>query len=787
MIGAHPDDERTEVLAYFARGRHMRAAYLSITRGEGGQNLLGPEQSAALGLIRTQELLDARRIDGAEQFFTRAIDFGFSKTADETMRKWGHDAVLSDVVWVIRRFRPDIVMLCFTGTPADGHGHHQASALLGKEAFEAAGDPSRFPQQLRYVQPWKPAKLVGSGGFGGRGGAVNPVAPPVQIDSGGYNPILGYSYPQLATISRSQHRSQGLGAMGVGGGMGGGGGRGGAAPATAQPASADLFDGIEHSWKRVPGGAAIDAILSQAARDFDWFHPEKTIPLLAKARPLIAAVSDPIGKIKLADLDETIARCAAIWADAQARRGDVTPGSRVAVGVTVAARLPVAVRVQSVRAEGPWNGPVWTPPDSATGQRIPDYDLEIPSNQPYSQPYWLVKPPSAGAYAVADQRLVGDPETPAEQLRISLTVAGTGIEIVRPIVYRYNDRLEGEKVRPLTVVPPVAVDLPLSPDLSTQPMIFPSSAPRKLQVTVKANVANAEGILRLELPPGWNATPKSQPFHLEALDDRQELAFEIAPLASEADGTLRAIATVGGREIAVGMASISYPHIPQQTLFPASEVKLVRSDIRVTAHRIGYIMGAGDDVPDALRQLGLDVTMLGEDDLRKGDLSRFDAIVAGVRAYNVRSDLRASQARLLEYVSNGGTYVVQNVRENVPNIGPYPFTISTGNSARVTVEEAPVAFTHPESPLLLTPNKITPKDFDGWVQERGTYFLTQWDPRYETVLSTADPGEKPLEGGEIWTRYGKGVYIYTAYVWFRELPAGVPGAYRLFANMLSAK
>jgi hypothetical protein len=300
-------------------------------------------------------------------------------------------------------------------------------------------------------------------------------------------------------------------------------------------------------------------------------------------------------------------------------------------------------------------------------------------------------------------------------------------------------------------------------------------------------VANAAGDLRLDGPAGWKAEPRSQPFHLAAIDDRQELTFQVTPPAAEATGTLHAVATVAGQRIAAGMAYILYAHIPQQNVFPSSDVKLVRSDVNVTARRVGYIMGAGDEEPDALRQLGLEVTLLGEEDLRAGDLSKFDAIVAGVRAYNVRPDLRAYQSRLLDYVGNGGAYVVQNVRENVPNIGPYPFTISTGNSARVTVEEAPVTFTHPDSPLLQQPNKIGPRDFEGWVQERGTYFLTQWDPRYQTVLSTNDPGEKPLEGGEVWTRYGKGVFIYTAYVWFRELPAGVPGAYRLFANLLSAK
>ena len=794
-IAAHPDDERSELLAYFSQGRHMRAAYLSVTRGEGGQNVLGPEQGAALGLIRTQELLDARRIDGAEQFFTRAIDFGFSKTADETIAKWGHDAVLSDIVWVIRRYRPDVIILGFSGTPSDGHGHHQASALLGKEAGEAAGDPARFPEQLRYVQPWKAAKLVRAGGFfGGRGApaapqaSVPPIAPIAEIDTSGYNSLLGYSYAQLATISRSQHRSQGLGAMGVGGGMGGGGREPAPGPEASSTPAPDIFDGIEHSWKRFPGGAAIDAVLSQAIREFDWQHPDRTIPLLAKARPLIAAISDPLAKIKLADIDETIARCAGIWADAQAREGNVTPGSHVAVAMTVIAREPVPASVQSIVAENVWPGKPWTPSDAAASQRIPDYDLEVPASEAYSQPYWLVKPPQAGAYTVDNQLLIGLPESPVERMRIRLTVAGTPIELLRPVLYRYNDRLEGEKVRPLTVVPPVAVNLPLSPDdIANQVLLFPAAAARSLRVTVKAQVANAEGSLRLDVPAGWKAEPRSQPFRLAAVDDRQELAFQATPPAGEGTAALHAIATVAGKEVAAGMASISYAHIPQQILFPPSDVKLVRSDIQVTARRVGYIMGAGDEEPDALRQLGLQVALLDEEDLRTGDLSKFDAIVAGVRAYNVRPDLRAYQSRLLDYVNNGGTYVVQNVRENVPNIGPYPFTISTGNTARVTVEDSPVVFTHPDSPLLQKPNKIGPRDFEGWVQERGTYFLTQWDPRYETVLSTNDPGEKPLEGGEIWTRYGKGVFIYTAYVWFRELPAGVPGVYRLFANLLSAK
>jgi len=787
MIAAHPDDERTNVLVYFARGRHMRTAYLSLTRGEGGQNLIGSEQGAALGLIRTQELLMARRIDGAEQFFSRAIDFGFTKTETETMEKWGREDTLSDVVWVIRRYRPDVIMLGFSGTPADGHGQHQESAILGKEAYEAAGDATRFPEQLKYVQPWHASKLVSAGGFGrggaGRGGPpppppVPPVAPVASVDTSGYSTFLGYSFDQLATISRSQHRSQGMANTGAAFG-----GRGGGPPAPEPaPPSPDLFVGIDHSWNRLPGGARVGTILDRAVREFDPEHPEKTLPLLAEARPLMAAISDPLAKIKLVELDELVADCAGLWAEAQAREAEVTQGSKVAVVMNIYPRLKVDVKVESAQPEGLWDGPVLKTFKPRPGGGVTaNVDLEIPATQPYSQPYWLQKPPVGEHYTVSDPLLTGLPMGPVEQMRFRLTVAGIPVEITRPIENRSIDRAESERDRTVTVVPPVSVNT------RTGVAMFPSAAARKVGLSVRANVPKVEGVLRLDLPAGWKAQPASQPFRMEAADEERELSFEVTPPAREGTGELRAIAVVGGREIEVGMQTINYPHIPVEVLFPPSDVKLVRSDIQVTAKHVGYIMGAGDEVPEALRQLGIEVTQLNEDELAKGNLGRFDAIVAGVRAYNVRADLRANQARLMDYVKNGGTYVVQYMSAGAANIGPYPITIPAGNAYRVTVEEAPVAFTHPDSRLLEYPNHITARDFEGWVQERGLLFSTEWDPHYETVLKAGDPGEKPLEGGELWTHYGKGVYIFSAWVWFRELPAGVPGAYRLFANMLSAK
>jgi hypothetical protein len=757
-------------------------------------------------MIRTQELLAARRIDGAEQFFSRAIDFGFTKTAEETMQKWGHDATLSDVVWVIRRYRPDVIILGFSGTPADGHGQHQASAILGKEAWEAAGDPAKFPEQLKYAQPWHAAKLVSAGGFG-RGGPQTPgqpapkppVAPTAAIDTSGFSPYLGYTYDQLAAISRSQHRSQGFGNTGngpppgaqpananatpaAGGGRGGrGGGRGNRAAAPTET-PVDLFADIDHSWNRLPNGAPVGQLLDSAIREFDPAHPDRTIPTLVKARPLIAAINDPLARIKLTEIDELIAKCAALQAEATAAQAEAVPGSKVHVTVNIYPRLPVDVKVESVQPEGVWDAPALTKFEARpTGGVTLATDLEIPASQPYSQPYWLTKPPVGERYTVDNQMLAGLPESPVEQMRMRLTIAGTPVEILRRIEHHSTDRAEAERIRPITVIPPVAVNL------TSSVRVFPDRAAHQVVTIAHANTANAEGEIHLDAPAGWKVSPKSLPFKMETAGEERELKFDVTPPAADATATLRAVATAGGREIALGMDTISYPHIPIEVLFPRSDVKLVRADIHVSVHKVGYIMGAGDEVPEALRQLGLEVTMLDTDALVKGDLSKFDAIVAGVRAYNVRADLRANQPRLMDYVQKGGTYVVQYMSAGAQNIGPYKITIPGGNGYRVTVEEAPVKFTHPDSRLLQFPNHISEKDFEGWVQERGLLFPTEWDPKYETVFASNDPGEKPLEGGELWTHYGKGVYIFSSYVWFRELPAGVPGAYRLFANMLSAK
>ena len=784
MIAAHPDDESTAVLAYFARGRQMRAGYLSLTRGEGGQNLIGSEQGDQLGIVRTQELLAARRIDGAEQFFTRAVDFGFSKSAPESIEKWGREKVLSDIVWVIRRFRPDVVILRFTGTLRDGHGHHQASALLGKEAYEAAGDPARFPEQLKFVEPWRPTRLMHNVLAFNRemeqAAAADTTQNRVEVLTGDFNPLLGYSYEEIAGMSRSQHRSQGMGSPERRGAN-----RNFFTTIEGAPAVKDLFDGVDTSWNRLPGGAAVGAILTQAIQSYDPAHPEKSVPLLVKARPLVAAIPNPAAKRKLQELDESVALCLGLWVDVQARTPYAAAGEGVPITATLLNRSHAAVTVTAAALEGIWNQPVPLSPTPLpyNANQTVEVRPTVPAAQPPTQPYWLATPRQGDLYAVENQELIGLADTPPlARMRLQFSVDGAPFELVRSVQNRYVDRVEGERVRPFAVVPAVALNLP------DEVVVFPGPAPKRVHVSVEANVAKTAGEVKLQLDSGWKAEPRSLAFEIAAVGEQRELTFEVTPPAGETVGHLRAIASVGGREIASGMQAIAYPHIPLQTQFPPSDGKLVRSDIRVTARKIGYVMGAGDEMPDALRQLGLEVTLLGKSDLEQRNLSEFDTIVAGVRAYNVRTDLRANHSRLLDYVRNGGAYVVQyQVGDNALNVGPYPMTIPPGSGFRVDVEEAPVTLPHPDSPLLQTPNRITMRDFDGWVQERGLYFASKWDPRYETVMESRDPDEPGLAGGELWTRYGKGVYIFTSWSWFRQLPAGVPGAYRLFANLLSAK
>jgi LmbE family N-acetylglucosaminyl deacetylase len=786
MIAAHPDDENTALLAWCAQGRKLRTGYLSLTRGEGGQNLIGNEQSELLGVIRTQELLAARRVDGAEQFFTRAVDFGFSKTAEETLAKWGREQVLADVVWVIRNFRPDVIILRFSGTPRDGHGHHQASAILGREAFRLAGDPRAFPDQLRHVQPWQPRRVFwNTFSFTRQQEAEAEKMPQrLRIDTGEYNPLLGLSYGELAGLSRSQHRSQGMGSPE----------RRGTSPNylvlyEGDPATSDFLEGVDTTWNRIPGGAAVAAHLDAALAAFDAAAPERVIPHLIEARRAAAALAHPDARRKVEEIDETIAAAAGLWLDVSASPATATPGGSVSLVMTALNRSSLPARLAGVTLEGISGAPAFDAAELECNRpHTARATLRIPGDQPLTQPLQLRHPQKGNLYDIQNLAEIGPAEAPPVLTALfRIAIAGGEILIRRPVEHRFVDRVRGELTRPFRIAPPVSLHL------AATPLLFASPAARPVSLEIRAVEGAVSGSARLEAPQGWRVEPAEQPFELAEAGQRTTLTFHVTPPAGAARGVLRATARTNGREWRDGVVPIEYEHIPPQAVLRPAETLLLREDIRVSSRRVGYVMGAGDRIPDALRELGCEVELLDERSLIAGDLSVYDAIVAGIRAFNVRPDLRAAHARLREYVERGGALIVQyNTLEGfgaeasdsiLRNVGPFPIRIGR---SRTTVEEAPVRILAPDHPLLQKPNRITPADFEGWTQERALYFPAEWDSRYEALLETADPGEPPQRGGLLYARLGKGVYIYTTYAWWRQLPAGVTGAWRIFANLVSA-
>jgi LmbE family N-acetylglucosaminyl deacetylase len=788
-VAAHPDDENTALIAYLGNERLYRTGYLSMTRGDGGQNLLGDEKGELLGVIRTQELLAARRTDGSEQFFTRALDFGFSKGPDETLKIWNHDLILADVVWNIRRFQPDVIITRFPTTGEGGHGHHTASAILAGEAFTAAADPSKFPEQLKYVGVWQPKRL-----FFNRFGfqPVKPddpsVANALRVDLGAFNPLLGRSYTEIAAESRSMHKSQGFGAAE----------RRGTFfnyfdQLAGDKAASDIFDGIDTSWSRYAGGDAIGKVLQQASDSFDPKSPAKTIPLLLQAYDLLdrlraggAWASTPWADVKQRDLLNAIRACAGISIDVAAGDSSVTAGSSIPVSVTVVNRsdYPFNLSMVASRYADPSKGV-----NAPLANNVPiktDLSIKVPADFAVSQPYWLQKPPNKGSYVVDDQRLIGIPENPpAIPILVTLTDNAMHTIIFEvPAVYRWTDAVQGERTRSVDVVPAATANL------GAPVYVFPDTQAKPVTVLLRNVNATGPVTVRLRVPDGWTSNPASTSVTFAKKGEEARATFQIKPPVGESNASVRAeVETADGKKIDVGITNIDYPHIPAQRVFSDASAKLVRADIKKRGTRVGYIMGAGDEVPTALRQVGYDVTLLTDDDLDRGDFTKYDAIVTGVRAYNARPRMRLAHPKLMEYVKNGGTLVVQYNSTNPQPLlvdvpGPYPFKVTT---ERITVEEAPVRFVHPDSPLLNVPNKITAADFSGWVQERGLNFVKDWDPQYQTVLASNDPGEPEKEGGELYAHYGKGTFVYTSYAWFRQLPAGVPGAYKMFVNLVSAK
>ncbi len=776
-VAAHPDDENTAVLAYYANHRYFRTGYLALTRGDGGQNLIGSEQGEYLGVIRTQELLAARRIDGAEQFFSRAIDFGYTKSPQETFNFWDRQKVLSDVVWVIRNFKPDVIITRFPSTGEGGHGQHTASAILAQEAFSKAGDSTQFPEQLKYVNSWQPKRIYWNAWLPILQERKADLSKLGRIDVGDYDPLLGKSYTELAAEGRSMHKSQGFGVSGQ------------RAEninyfdlTKGEPAGQDLFEGIDVSWNRIKGGEQIGPMIEDIHKTFNPEDPSASIPKLLivykeiKKRPSSVWVDR-----KLEEVTHIIRWCAGLWMEAITDDHSASPGSAVKLTAAMVNRSSFPLKLERIHLPFGTKDTLGSV-ELKKGKLVRSAAaINIPDDAPLSQPYWLNKQPGRGMFDVDDQNLIGMPENkPALSAEFVIKINGETITFTVPALYRWTDPVKGELYRPFSVIPTVAINL------DEKVYLFPNKNPKTITLTLKSGINNAAGELRLKLPDGWRSSPEKSVFNLANKYDESKITFSIEPPASASEGFFTVEALVNGRTYSRSLQTISYDHIPTQVLFPETKAKLVRLDITSRAQNIGYIMGSGDLIPEYLTQAGLRVTLLSDDDLEKGEFGQYDAIIAGIRAYNTRNRLKFAQEKLLKYIENGGTLIVQyNTARGLvtDNIGPYPFKIS---SDRVTEEDAAVKVTTPGHTLVRFPNTISESDFAGWVQERGLYFANTWDPKYETVFASHDNGEQDMMGGTLFGRYGKGVFIYTGYSWFRQLPAGIPGAYRLFLNMISS-
>lgn len=775
-IAAHPDDENTALLAAFTQGRLYRTGYLSLTRGEGGQNLLGPEQGVSLGLIRTQELLAARRIDGAEQYFTRAVDFGFSKSTGETLRFWGKEKILSDIVWVIRSFRPDVIITRFTPT-LGGHGNHTASAFLTEEAFHAAADSTRFPEQLRYVSTWQAKRIVWNV-FRFGNDTTRKTLPLPSIDLGAYAPLLGKSFTEIAGESRSMHKSQGFGAAQNRGEF-----LNYFQHIAGDSARKDLFDGVNTTWLRLKDTDSLQKIFDEAYSNFDDERPAQSIPLLFKALQRMESLTqDPWIIHKKEELIRTILACAGVWVEATTTDISGVPGSEVKFTTTVVNRSPYPFILDRIIL--PLNGSDTTLRKKLESNQLlrTNFTLCLPESLEYTQPYWLREDPQTGSYNVSNQLFIGQAEnTPLINITVVLASPDGKLTMSVPLRQRIVDPVDGESFNPFEIVPPVTVNV-------EEPVIlFPDQSVRQIRIMLKSGTENAKGFVRLKLPDLWTAVPAKSEFNLMNKNDEQSISFSIKPLPGAKSGAWTAEAEIGKKIVDCGMQVIKYKHIPPQIFFPRAEGKLLRIDLKHSGRSVGYIMGAGDEVPSALRQMGYVPAMLSDEDLAEGNLDTYNVIVAGVRAYNTRPQLRINQQRMMEYVKRGGTYIVQYMtpqKGETDNIGPYPMNISRD---RVAEEDAPVTFLNRNNPLLTTPNRITADDFKDWIQERGLSFADRWDGRYDSVLSCHDTNEPERAGGLLMTKYGKGYFVYCGYAFFRQLPAGVEGAYRLFANMLSLR
>ena len=780
-IAAHPDDGNTRLISYFANDVKARTAYLSITRGDGGQNLVGPEISELLGVIRTQELLAARRIDGGEQFFTRANDFGYSKHPDETLEIWNKEEVLKDVVAVIRKFKPDVIVNRFNHrTPGTTHGHHTSSAVLSLEAYKLASDKN-YKTYLENDEVWNSTRLLFNTSWWFYGSEENfekaDKTNMLTLDIGTYYTNKGLSNSEIASLSRSRHQSQGFGSTGT---------RGSQIEYLEFlegefPENKKVFDGIDTSWNRVNGGAEIGKILTNVETAFNFRDPSASIDELLKAYKLIQKLDNEHWKsIKSVEIKNIVAACSGLYLEAVANNSSTTQGSKNTLEIEAINRSNYPMSLEFVGIEPlNLNEVKKISLENNIAHKF-SMDIEIPLDINQTFPYWLNEKGSLGMYKVVDTNLIGLPETPrAIYANFKVDFRGVIVNFKKEVVYKYNDPVNGEVYQPFEILPEV------SASFGEKVYIFAGEETQKITVKVKSVKEKLEGNLTLRIPENWSISPANFTFKLEKKGEERSFEFEVIPPANQSEGLISPIVTIGDKTYTNELVEIDYGYIPFQSIIKPSEAKVVRLNIEKKGQVIGYIQGAGDAVPTSLRQIGYTVVELNEDDITPEKLKNFDAVILGIRAYNTNERTQFYQKYLHSYVENGGTLIAQyNTRHRVKvdQVGPYPIKLSRD---RVTDENSEVRFINPTHELLNYPNTITESDFDGWVQERGLYFPSEWDANYEAIISINDKGETPKDGSLLVAKYGKGNFVYTGLSFFRELPAGVPGAYKLFANIIS--
>jgi len=796
-IAAHPDDENTRLLAWLARDQKVEAAYLSLTRGDGGQNLIGKEVRECLGVIRTQELLAARRVDGARQYFTRANDFGYSKTPEETFTKWQRDSLLADVVWVIRQFQPDVIITRFNPEPAPTHGHHTASAQLAVDAFAAAADPKRFPEQLQFVQPWTTTSLFWNTSWWFFGREDFDKTGYLAVSVGSFNSVLGTGYGEIAAESRSMHKSQGFGAARQ---------RGEEIeylkPLAGKAGLKSLFEGVVTDWSKVKNSTTFLAALQKAEAAFDASQPENMLPHLLEAHRLLVAMDKNNIHVqeKRLQLEKLIAETAGIWQEATAEKFTYTTGDSLGVKLQSLVRRPVQVSRSNVSWESVrWEGDVLWPfhyESDAQDNKVTALErnkklvderrLMVAKDVPFSSPFWLNQRLDAGFFDLPKQQWVGVAENPAAySVKVSYRVTAGGksaeILVTEPVLYRWTDPVDGERYRPVEVLPPVTLAFDRSHYFSREYKAV------SIEVVVQKQQLNLQGTLSLDLPEGWLSLPEKVELSGTNNGSEQRYRFEVRPGKNASSGQISAVLRTSSSSFDRSLSRIEYKHLPVQTLLLKATAPLHLIELKTSPRRIAYIDGAGDDLPVSLRQLGYVVDVVDVSELSPELLKRYDVILTGIRAYNTVAALAVKNQLLFDFVHAGGTLIQQyNTAQGLvtDQLGPINLKLSR---ERTTVEESPVGLLQPEHPLLNQPNRIQTADFDNWVQERGLYYPGTWDKKMTPLLRMADPGEKNSDGALLYGEFGQGVYIYTGLSFFREIPAGVPGAYRLLVNLIEAR